>query len=507
LGPITAAWERVSLRAKLTALSVGLIGLLLIVSSAGTVALLRTYLQQNTDTLLTATAASLRSELPASLEAKIAAGQLTLPSLPSDYYIAVLDANGAQLLGLVSATGGSRDVPNFSSLSLDVVAATGGVPFEINLEMRSGGQSWRVVAVPLTRGFGSVVVALPTETNSRILAEYAVIGARFGVFLLLLSGLSIWLTISSALRPLQEVERTARAVRAGDFSKRLVERPARTEIGRLNRALNSMLEGVEGAFKRRDKTLNQMRRFLSDASHELRTPLVTVRGYAELYRMGAIKKPADVAEAMARIESEAIRMSGLVDSLLTLTRLDELSGLELDQVDLVSLAENAARDASVANPGVDFEVTSSQEAVAVNADPDKLRQVLTNLLENAARFSPQRAKVEIQITQLNAVSGQTPSPITGAKPLHAEVRVIDHGEGIPRELHDRVFERFFRADTSRNRETGGSGLGLSIVKSIVVAHGGEIFIEQTPGGGATFVFRLPELPPTDLSTTELSQVS
>jgi two-component system, OmpR family, sensor kinase len=503
LGPISTAWERVSLRAKLTALSVGLIGLLLVVSSAGTVALLRTYLQQNTDTLLTATAASLRSENPVRLEAKIAAGQLSLPSLPSDYFIAILDPNGNQLLGLVSATGGPRGVPNFSSLTLDVVVATAGVPFDINLETGSNEQGWRVVAVPLTTSFGSVVVALPTDTNARILAEYAIIGARFGVFLLILSGLSIWLTISSALRPLQEVERTARAVRAGDFSKRLIERPEKTEIGRLNRALNSMLEGVEGAFKRRDKTLNQMRRFLADASHELRTPLVTVRGYAELYRMGAIKKPAEVAEAMARIESEAVRMSGLVDSLLTLTRLDELSGLELDSVDLVALAQNAARDAEVANPGVRFLVSAAEPEVTVRADADKLRQVLTNLLGNAGRFSPEQSSVEI------AIAGRKGNAPTAGETteFQAEIRVSDHGEGIPAQLRDRVFERFYRADTSRNRETGGSGLGLSIVKSIVLAHGGEIFIEETPGGGATFVLRLPSVPPTTLNTTELSQVS
>lgn len=499
MGPIAIAWERVSLRAKLTALSVGLIGLLLVVSSTGTVALLRTYLQQNTDNLLTATAVSLRSENPLRLEAKIAAGQLALPSLPSDYFIAVLDPNGNQLIGLVSSTGGPRGVPNFSSLSLDVVAATNGTPFEISLEAAEGEQSWRVVAVPLTSSFGSVVVALPTDTNSRILAEYAIIGARFGVFLLILSGLSIWLTISSAFRPLKEVERTARAVRAGDFSKRLVERPEQTEIGRLNRALNSMLEGVEGAFKRRDRTLNQMRRFLADASHELRTPLVTVRGYAELYRMGAIKKPADVAEAMARIESEAVRMSGLVDSLLTLTRLDELSGLVLESVDLVSLAQNAARDAEVANPGVSYTVSAATPALKIRADADKLRQVLTNLLSNAGRFSPAQAKVEISLVEASAEAGW--------KPFGAEIRVVDHGEGIPAELRERVFERFFRADTSRNRETGGSGLGLSIVKSIVLAHGGQITIEKTPGGGATFVLRLPDEPPTTADTTELSQIS
>ena len=306
-----AGWERISLRAKLTALSVGLIGLLLSVSSAGTVALLSTYLQQNTDTLLTTTANQLRNENPLGLERRVASGNLSLPSLPSDYYIAILDADGNQYLGLVSSTGGGRELPNFSSLTRDKVVELGGIPFDAEVvESRGNGRDWRIVALPLSRANGSVVVALPTSGNRQIIAEYGVIGARFGIFLLTLSGLSIWLTITSALRPLKEVERTSEAVQSGKFSSRLVERDPKTEIGRLNRALNSMLDSIETAVRGRDKTLTQMRRFVSDASHELRTPLVTVRGYAELYRMGAIRNKKDLNEAMQRIESEAIRMTG-----------------------------------------------------------------------------------------------------------------------------------------------------------------------------------------------------
>ncbi|NCW41591.1 MAG: HAMP domain-containing protein, partial [Actinobacteria bacterium] len=307
---VLAAWERISLRAKLTTLSVGLIGLLLSVSSAGTVALLSTYLQQNTDNLLVATANQLREENPLRIEIRVATGDLTLPALPSDYYIAILDADGNQFLGLVSSTGGNRTVPNLSSLDIEAVMETGGVPFDAEVEDPNGpDRDWRMIAQPLLRANGSVVVALPTNTNRQIIAEYGVIGGRFGIFLLVLSGLSIWLTITGALRPLKEVERTAEAVQSGKFSSRLVQRHGKTEIGRLNRALNSMLDSIEGAVKGKDKTLEQMRRFVSDASHELRTPLVTVRGYAELYRMGAIKNKKDLTEAMSRIESEAVRMS------------------------------------------------------------------------------------------------------------------------------------------------------------------------------------------------------
>ena len=486
------AWERVSLRAKLTTLSVGLIGLLLSVSSAGTVALLSTYLQQNTDTLLITTASQLRDENPLRLEMRVASGDLTLPSLPSDYYIAILDAQGNQFLGLVSATGGGRTVPDFSNFTRDRVIATQGLPFDAEVSDGQGdSQDWRMVALPLNRANGSVVVALPQQSNRQIIAEYGVIGGRFGIFLLTLSGLSIWLTITSALRPLKEVERTSEAVKSGKFSSRLVERDPKTEIGRLNRALNSMLDSIEGAVRGRDKTLDQMRRFVSDASHELRTPLVTVRGYAELYRMGALKNKKDVAEAMQRIESEAVRMTGLVESLLTLTRMDEVGNLKLEEHDLITLAEAVVKDASVANPKVQFS-TAAELSSKARVDADRIKQVLTNLVNNAGRFAPEGSEVKVELSQSDT--------------SHI-IRVSDYGEGVPKLLKDKIFDRFYRADNSRNRATGGSGLGLAIAKSIVTAHNGSIHVEDTPGGGATFVVELPTVgPKLELSTAENPKV-
>ncbi len=470
-------WERISLRTKLTTLSVGLIGVLLVVSSAGTIALLNTYLQRNTDTLLTTTANQLKGENPQLLEAKVATGRLTLPSLPSDYYIAILDAQGNQYLGLISATGGGREVPNFSSLTLETVRETQGIPFDISVDRSARpDRQWRMVALPLDLARGSVVVALPTNTNRQIIAEYSVIGGRFGVFLLVLSGFSIWLTITSALRPLKEVERTAAAVKAGKFSSRLLTRHGKTEIGRLNRALNSMLDSIETAVSGKDKTLDQMRRFVSDASHELRTPLVTVRGYAELYRMGAITKKQDVAEAMQRIESEAIRMSGLVESLLTLTRMDELGNLETSETDIAELADAVVKDASVANQKVSFRAVRIGKNFVGQVDGDRIKQVLTNLVANASRFAPDSSEVTLEIE---------------SREKDFAIRIADHGDGIPESLRDKVFERFYRADNSRNRDTGGSGLGLAIAKSIVTAHQGKIWAEETEGGGATFVIEIP----------------
>ena len=479
---LLAGWARISLRAKLTSLSVGLIGVLLAVSSAGTIALLDTYLQRSTDTLLVTTANELRTQDPLKLEEMVSLGQLALPSLPSDYYIAILDADGNQFLGLISSTGGGRAIPNFSNLTLETVRETQGIPFDIDVESsRRMGTEWRMIALPLQLARGSVVIALPTNSDREILAEYAVIGGRFGIFLVVLSGFSIWLTITSALRPLKEVERTAEAVQAGKFSSRLLSKHGKTEIGRLNNALNSMLDSIEGAVSGRDKTLQQMRRFVSDASHELRTPLVTVRGYAELYRMGAITKKQDVAEAMQRIESEAVRMTGLVESLLTLTRMDESGNLDLVETDLAKLADLVIKDASVANQEVKFRVDRLGKDFGAEVDSDRVKQVLTNLVANASRFAPAGSEVSIEIE---------------AAVQNLNIKVIDHGEGIPEPLRTKVFERFYRADSSRNRSTGGSGLGLAIAKSIISAHHGKIRALETLGGGSTFALELPRTHPS-----------
>jgi two-component system OmpR family sensor kinase len=322
----------------------------------------------------------------------------------------------------------------------------------------------------------------------QLLSQYRNIGAGFGVLLLIISGLAIWMTISSALRPLREVERTAAAVAAGDIGQRLLERPGKTEIGRINRSLNTMLGSIESALSSRNQTVAQMRRFIADASHELRTPLVSVRGYAELYRMGALKRPEDVAEAMGRIESEAVRMTGLVESLLTLARMDESTELKTSSTDLVALARDAAKDVSVAdhNRAIlinDFSGRALRPETQILADVDagQLRQVFTNLLANAARFSPAGEPIEVAIAT-------APNSLV-------IIDVRDSGEGIPKELREKVFERFFRADSSRNRDTGGSGLGLAIVKGIVTRHSGSIVADETAGGGCTMRVTLPQHQP------------
>ena len=487
---IGKAWELVSLRSKLTGLSVALIGLLLLVSSFGTVTLLRAYLQQNTDNLISSAATLLSQENPSLIEPKILAKRLNLPRLPSDYMIAVLDLEGNTIYRIMASDSDEDDLPDLSILNLAGTAATAGLPFDLDEHGGLGEvtidehDSWRVVAKPFRNYAATVVVALPNSANLELLRQYRAIGGGFGFLLLAISGLSIWLTIAQALRPLREVERTAKLVASGDLSQRLIERPGKTEIARLNRSLNSMLDSLEDSVSSRNKTVSQMRRFVADASHELRTPLVSVRGYAELYRKGALTKKSEVQEAMGRIEAEAIRMSSLVESLLTLARLDENQKLDAAPTDLAKLARDIiARDIqgkqkiSLSLLTLGGAKVPADFSLSAEVNEGQIRQVLVNLIENAKRFSPDKGSIEIAIGQ------KTDDEIT--------LEVVDHGEGIPKQLRDKVFERFYRADNSRNRDTGGTGLGLAIVKEIVSLHKGRIEVRETPGGGATFRIKLP----------------
>ena len=222
-----------------------------------------------------------------------------------------------------------------------------------------------------------------------------------------------------------------------------------------------------------------MRQFVADASHELRTPLATVRGYAELYRQGAVEDPEQVAQAMSRIEGEASRMSGLVDDLLLLARLDDQRPLELTDVDLVVLCAETVHDARARAPHRAIQICGLERELApvrLRGDDSRLRQVVSNLLANALMHTTDDVPIEV---------------CTGSVGDTAVLEVRDHGPGIDPEVAQRVFERFYRADKARSRARGGSGLGLAIVAAIVDQHGGSVAVRPTEGGGATFRVELP----------------
>jgi two-component system OmpR family sensor kinase len=339
---------------------------------------------------------------------------------------------------------------------------------------RSGGERYRVRVAP-DRAGGVVVAAVPLSGVEATLNRLALVeGLVIGAVLLALGALS-WVLVGLGLRPLERMGRTAGAIAGGDLSHRVEVAHPGTEVGRLGTALNAMLGRLEGAFAERAASEARLRTFLADASHELRTPLASIRGYAELFRIGAARDPADTAKAMRRIEEEAERMGVLVEDLLALARLDEVREAATAAVDLAALVEDAAADARALDPGRAVAVDVEGAPVVLGV-ADQLRQVLANLVRNALVHTPPGTPV--------ALSARTDGAV-------AEVEVRDRGPGLPAEDPDAVFERFWRAEAGRGRGRAGAGLGLAIVAGIVAAHGGEVHARNAPGGGAAFVLRLP----------------
>jgi two-component system OmpR family sensor kinase len=526
---LTEWWNGVSLRSKITGVTVMLLTLGLLVAGVGTMSFLRNYLYDGVNQKINTTAADPHAAM------LIACSPSSL--LPDTYmYVAEIDETGT-ILCENSPVGAPVPVVNANTLPKVISASRA-----FTLHDKAHTTEWRVLGVPTTPSNGRQVAVLVgvdlQETNSTV-GRFALIFLFFSLTVVILGGVLTGQLVKSTFTPLREVEDTAARFAAGDFSQRLVRGPRNTEVGRLNESLNLMLSRIDASFADRIKTIEQMRRFVGDASHELRTPLVSVRGYAELYRMGALGSPQEVAQAMERIEKEAIRMGELVQDLLELARIDEAKPLNLTAVDLVPLANDAAMDAMASSPDRHVTVVVTEPILAIPVQPapastapvrstatrpinfagatlnllrlrrsrpakelavqtvvenprvhvdaivlaeeNKIRQVITNLMGNALRFTPDDSPIEI---------GVTVDEPAGA----AIISIIDHGDGIPPQIREKIFQRFWRADSSRNRDTGGSGLGLAIVQSIVASHRGTVDVVETPGGGSTFRVRLPLLP-------------
>jgi two-component system OmpR family sensor kinase len=293
---------------------------------------------------------------------------------------------------------------------------------------------------------------------------------------LLALGFAAWVVVRIGLLPLDRMGHTASVIAGGDLSHRVQDTDGRTEVGRLGMALNAMLDRLEEAFAERQASEDRLRRFLADASHELRTPLSSIRGYAELFRMGAVADAAELERAMKRIEDEAARMGVLVEDLLTLARLDEIADAPHTDVDVRRLARDAVDDARATAPGRAIALAGEGEATVLG-DAHQLRQVLANLLRNALVHTPEGTEVDVTCERRD---GQ----------VVLEVR--DHGPGLPPDADTRaIFERFWRAEGGRERGRDGAGLGLAIVAAIVAAHDGTVSASNAPDGGAAFTVELP----------------
>lgn len=320
----------------------------------------------------------------------------------------------------------------------------------------------------------TTVLALPLDDVEDAVRGLIAVEAVAVITVLAVLGLVMWWVIRLGVRPVRRMTETAGAIAAGDLSRRVPEGAPGTEAGDLGVALNGMLGRIEEAFDQRAASEARLRRFIADASHELRTPVATIRGYAELYRSGALGQSAELDDAMRRTEQEAVRMGSLVDDLLHLARLDQGRPLEQVPVDLVQLAEDAARDASAVEPERAVRAVADGPVIVLG-DPARLHQVVANLVANALVHAP-GAPIEVRVH----TEGE-----------HAVVEVADEGPGMTDTDASRAFERFYRADASRSRHHGGSGLGLSIVDATVRAHGGTTSLTTSPGQGTTVRFELP----------------
>ncbi|HZK74961.1 MAG TPA: HAMP domain-containing sensor histidine kinase [Clostridia bacterium] len=351
---------------------------------------------------------------------------------------------------------------------------TGASPFTV--PGTNGVSQFRIIDYPEGQLQGDfVVMAIPLTELHSTLNQLLLLEASISLAVVIATAVLALLIIRIGLRPLQRMGSVASDIAAGDLTRRVEPATPRTEIGRLGLALNGMLSQIEAAFAERTASNDRLRRVIADASHELRTPLTSIRGYAEMLRRGAAESPRDSETARRRIEEESIRMTGLVDDLLVLARLDQGRPLDKAAVDLRAIANDAVADARVVAPQRQITL-SANGPVVVTGDDTRLRQVIGNLMRNAIVHTPQQTPIEVVVSTYDSTGRMT---------------VADHGPGLAADDVERIFEPFYRADPSRSRDRGGAGLGLSIVSAVVTAHGGHVKVHETEGGGATFEVELP----------------
>ena len=435
----------------------------------------------------------------------------------------------------------------------------------VDVPSLSGSDNWRVITRlvnfqsqdPLTgetfQQSGTLIVGVDLGDINGTIGQLAYIDLIVSLVVLMALAVVGIAIVRTSLRPLKDIEDTAAAIAAGDLSRRVPDSDPRTEVGRLGRALNTMLTQIESAFHARERSEasarrseERMRQFVADASHELRTPLTAIRGYAEYYRQrgglddgsplvggpehDSSRQPAlngatadtapadapgsdapgltgglanaghltgpDMDRIMERVEQESSRMGGLVEDMLMLARLDEQRPIERRPVDLLTLAADAVQDARIVAPSRAIDLTvGTGTAFLVLGDEGRLRQVISNLMSNALTHTPEGSPISVRI-HAGQQAGNPPVP-------SAVLEVIDHGPGLTPEQANRVFERFYRADQARGRRTGGSGLGLAIVNALVAAHDGTVSVDTGPGRGATFRITLP-LAPEALATESVA---
>ncbi|MEV4012245.1 HAMP domain-containing sensor histidine kinase [Nonomuraea angiospora] len=490
---------RLSLAARLLAIAVALLAVGLVVISSVVLRQLETQLMARVDAQLEPMGKA-ASAIPPDLVVKLSRSPLPAGQfdLMGKGFVAYLAADGSVLRELGDLAG-----PALPRLDSAAVAARAGQPFTVD---GTDGDEWRAVALPRAgtngprpgsggTGLGAGGTSLGPADHTAVVAAVSLADLHTtvdrlrvaclltGAVLLGVLALVGGVAIRAGLAPLRRVEETAAAIADGDLTRRVPE-PAgpSTEVGRLARSLNKMLAQIEQGVAAKVESEARMRRFVADVSHELRTPLFGIKGFSELYRMGG----TEAGPALARIESESGRLARLVEDLLLLAGLDESDGpgLDLTPMDLRTLAADARHDFAALAPSRPIAFTGPSGGPAASApvlgDEARLRQVVSNLVGNAITHTPAGTPVRIGV---------------GTDGGESVLVIEDEGPGLSPGEEARVFDRFYRADASRARATGGAGLGLAIVRSIVTAHGGRVEVRSAPGKGTAFQVRLPATDP------------
>ena len=465
-----------SLRNRLILASVVLASFAIIASDFAANAALRTYLISQVDDQLINISNTSLNRLDRAGIAPLEADDKNSPfkileplrGVPTATSITLLDMDG----NLIGQVGGELGGKNFAvtGMKIDEVSQYKNRPFTI--DGKDGQPDIRALAQMLPTGMGSVIVADSLEEVDKTLSQLRFLFLILGLIALIAIAMAARWIIALGLKPLEAVEDTAEAIASGDLSARLPAAKPDTEVGRLTTSLNTMLSRIEESFTARVESENKLRRFVADASHELRTPLTAIRGFAELHRQGAVVGEDKTKELINRIEKESVRMSSLVEDLLLLARLDQSRELAKEPVDLNTIITEAVASARAAGPNHPIEIKLEASEIFVLGDSQRIHQVIANLLANARAHTPNGT--QISITAKQGVSATT-------------IAVSDKGPGLSKADQDRIFERFYRADPSRVRNSGeGSGLGLSIVDAVMKAHGGYVSVKSELGKGATF---------------------
>ncbi|GAA2171439.1 MULTISPECIES: sensor histidine kinase [Glycomyces] len=493
-------WDRTPLRVRLTAAVLVLVAGSLSLISVSTILALHSYFLGTVDDELQT---QLTGWKPDTFGPMGAEDDDESPGLrPEQYLLSVVYPDGTR----EDRTSYHADLPAFD---YEQVAASNGEAF--TALSADGVTRWRVLGLPGSE-VGSKDPDYVPEEHDLDPDAYYVLSYKLSHFDKTVAGL-VWVDlligagvlaglaaigvglVRASLSPLRQIENTAAMIAAGNYSRRVPDHDPNTEVGRVGRAINSMLTKVEGAIRAREwseqrahDSEERMREFIADASHELRTPLTSVRGYAELVRTNPQMPEAERQQYVGQIEEAAKRMGLLVGDLLHLARLGQERPVETEPVDLAVLGHEAVAAHAVTAEDHEFRFTCVPgSSTVVAADRARMRQVLDNLLSNAVRHTPAGTHIDVEVA---------------AEDASVRLTVADDGPGMTPEIAERVFERFFRSASNPGVSHPGSGLGLAIVAAIVKAHGGTVQVASEPGEGTAFTVVLTAEPPVDEPATD-----